>query len=74
MIDSDVEFERTMAEYHRLAQAADGSPDAVRRDELHAVILEYQIRQGAELEKGRATDPDAAPAGDRAAVGQPAAG
>ncbi len=56
MIETESDYEGAMAEYHRLADAADDSADAARREALQAEILEFQMRQGSELEKGQAED------------------
>lgn len=52
-IETAAELERAMAEYHRLADAADGTAEARRRRELDAAIKGYAARHEEEMSPGK---------------------
>lgn len=52
-ITSNAELEKAVREHDRLQAAADGTPEAARRDELHAAISSYYLVHKDDLRKGR---------------------
>lgn len=52
-ITTGTELERAVREYDRLKDAADGTPEARRRDELNAAISLYYLDHKDELRKGK---------------------
>ena len=47
-INSTQEFEKAMAEFQRLSEAADDTPDGRRRAELDAEIKAYEAQRGGQ--------------------------
>jgi|HigsolmetaAR203D_1030402.scaffolds.fasta_scaffold00359_12 hypothetical protein len=52
-IRTDQELESAVREYDGLEGAAEGSPEATRRDELHAAISRYYLAHKDELRKAK---------------------
>lgn len=55
-IGSEQDLERAMAEYQRLADAPEGSPEAARRLALDAAIRAFYVRSADDLRPGRPDD------------------
>lgn len=55
-IRTEGDLERAMAEYQRLADAADGSPEADRRAALDAAIRAFHVTAADDLRPGRPDD------------------
>ncbi len=56
MIETPADLENAMQEFQRLREARDGTPEAARRTELNAEIMEYHTRESRALTKGRSAD------------------
>lgn len=52
-ITTNEELERAVREHDRLKDAAADTPEANRRDELHAAITRFYLTHKDELRKGR---------------------
>lgn len=52
-IGNDDELAAAVREYDALKDAKDGSPEAKRRDDLHAAIADYYQRNQASMNPGK---------------------